>query len=103
GLSTSVFALIDTMRNPRSPFRDVDHFYAAFVVQRSHDGPSRGDGAAAIRGLKGVVGTATARFAQEDVEIGDGVQHRYVGYARPGLFSLFEVRPRRGRLPTDDE
>ncbi len=103
GLSTSVFALIDTMRNPRSPFRNVDHLYAAFMVQRSHDGPSRADGEQAIRALTGVMGIASVRFATEDVEIGDGVEHRDVGYAGPGLFSLLEVRPRRGRLPTDDE
>jgi putative ABC transport system permease protein len=103
GLSTSVFALIDSMRHPRSPYRDVDQLYVVFVYQFSRQGPSSADVEQALRGLKGVAGVASARAVTADIEVGDGVVRANVVHARPGYFPILEIRPRRGRLPTADD
>ncbi len=103
GLSTSVFALIDAMRNPRSPFGDIDHFYQVYAVRRSKEGPTRTESEAAIKNIRGIAQVSSARFVPVDVEIGEGVSHRTVVYARPELFPMLQVRPRRGRLPSADD
>jgi putative ABC transport system permease protein len=100
GLSTSVFALIDAMRNPRSPFGDIDHFYTVYALQRSKDGPRRAELEAAVGSVRGIEQVSSARFVGSDVEIGDGVTHHTVVYARPELFPMLRVSPVRGRLPT---
>ena len=103
GLSTSVFALIDAMRNPRSPFSDIEHFYSVYVLQRSKDGPSRIEREADIKNIRGIEKVSSARLVPTDVEIGEGVSHRTIVYARPELFPMLQVHPRRGRLPSAED
>jgi putative ABC transport system permease protein len=99
GLSTSVFALIDAMRNPRSPFGDIDHFYTVYALQRSKDGPRRAELEAAVGSVRGIEAVSSALFVGSDVEIGEGVTHHTVIYARPELFPMLRMSPDRGRLP----
>lgn len=105
GLSTSVFALIDSMRHPRSPYANVDQLY---VVQlgfqyRNATGPRRGDVEEALAGLRGVTEHASGRYAFEQVEFNDGGERRGVLYTRGDFFGVLGVRPRIGRLWSDDD
>jgi predicted permease len=107
GLSTSVFALIDAMRHPQSPYSNVDQLYAIqLVVYRSGPGgssPNRRDVTDAIAGLRGVSARSTARYASESVEFPDGGERRGILYARPGFFEVLGVQPRLGRLWTAED
>src|ERR1017187_4280005 len=54
GLSTSVFALIDSMRRPESPYRRVDQLYTVQLGLSFMFGPDHRDVEDAIAGLRGV-------------------------------------------------
>jgi predicted permease len=104
GLSTSVFALIDSMRNPESPYSKVDQLYGItlrlFAAGPGGARPSRRDAAEAIAGLRGVTSRSSARYDFQPVEFPDGGERRGILYTQPGFFEVLGVRPRLGRLWT---
>jgi predicted permease len=99
GLSTAVFAFMDAMTHPASPYGHVDRLRYLFVGGRSKLWPSRAEMEGAWHQLSGVAQLATATWTYQDVEAGESVEHVDVAYTRPGLFELLELRPRLGRLP----
>ncbi len=102
GLSTSVFALIDAMRHPASPYRDVDKLYEAELRLGAGPNPTRQQVDEALTGMQGVTAHATSRYvANTLLEFGDGVEHGGVAYTHPGFMEILGVRPRIGRLSTD--
>ncbi len=103
GLSTSVFALIDAMTHPNSPFRDVDRLYSIGVYGKAPVMPSSKDVRDALAALPAVEGIETATWSWVDVEAGETVGNMSVSYVSVDFFKLMGVRPRIGRLPTPEE
>jgi hypothetical protein len=103
GLSTSVFALIDSMRHPESPYSNVDQLYTVQLGISFRSGPSRGDFESAIESLRGVAARASGRYQYEQVEFNDGGERRGILYTRGDIFGVLRVRPRIGRLWTEDD
>lgn len=107
GLSTSVFALIDSLRHPESPYAKVDQLYGVTLrVLRSGPGgaaPSRTDIADALASLRGVTARSSARYDFQPIEFPDGGERRGILYARAGFFEVLGARPRLGRLWTADD
>src|ERR1035437_8992156 len=93
GLSTSVFALIDSMRHPQSPFAKVDQLYGILLFVGSTN-PSRRDVEEALAGLSGVIARSSWRYEYGPIEFNDGGERRGVAYTRPGFFELLGARPR---------
>jgi putative ABC transport system permease protein len=105
GLSTSVFALIDSMRHPQSPYSNVDELYSILLIVGGPVGasPSHRDVSDAIAGLRGVSARSSSRRDFESVEFPDGGERRGILYTRPGFFDVLGVRPRLGRLWNADD
>jgi predicted permease len=103
GLSTSVFALIDSMRHPESPYAKVDQLYTIQLGLSFMFGPDRHDVEDAIAGLRGVAAHASARYKYEQVEFNDGGERRGILYTRGDFFGVLGVRPRIGRLWSEDD
>lgn len=103
GLSTSVFALIDSMRHPESPYTKVDQLYTIQLSLSFRYGPSRPDVEEAIAGLRGIAARASARYEFDQVEFNDGGERRGIFYTRGDFFGVLGVRPRIGRLWTEDD
>ncbi len=105
GLSTSVFALIDSMRHPQSPYSDVGELYSVFLGVSGPVGasPSHRDVSDAIAGLRGVSARSSSRRDFQAVEFPDGGERRGILYTRPGFFDVLGVRPRLGRLWNADD
>lgn len=104
GLSTGVFAFMDALTHPESPYRDVSRLFMVHISGRSRvGGPSRLEIEEALRGLSSVAGLATAGMHYTDVEAGGAVERIGVEFPRSGFFELMDVRPRIGRLPSMGE
>ncbi|MFI5245089.1 MAG: ABC transporter permease, partial [Gemmatimonadales bacterium] len=103
GLSTSVFALIDTMTHPRSSFRHVEELFELHVfgsAQSRVPSDAVREGLAAIPEVAGVTSTSWDR---DELEVGQTAAFASFSRTPPGFFDLLGVRPRLGRLPTTDE
>ena len=98
GLSTSVFALIDSLRHPESPYHSADQLYSITLrVLRSGPGgaaPSRTDIADALASLRGITARSSARYDFQPIEFPDGGERRGILYTRPGFFEVLGARPR---------
>lgn len=103
GLSTAVFAFIDSMTHPASPIRDVGRVYEIRIFARAGQGPSRSDYERTIADVEGIERTASAKWAWEYVEAGNAHERMFVAEARAGFFDLLAMTPRIGRLPRTDE
>jgi putative ABC transport system permease protein len=107
GLSTSVFALIDSMRHPESPYARVDQLYTItlrlFAAGPGGSMPTTRDVAEALAGLRGVAARSSARYDFTPVEFPDGGERRGILYTRPGFFEVLGVQPRIGRLWTAED
>jgi predicted permease len=104
GLSTSVFALIDAMRHPESPYARVDQLYAITLrVGVGGSNPSRRDVEDAIASLRGVTARTSSRYDYQPVEFPDGGERRGIAYTRSGFWDVLGVRPRIGRLWNADD
>src|ERR1019366_4204159 len=99
GLSTSVFALIDSMRHPESPFRKVDQLYTINTRLWSQPYPTRRDVDEGIASLTGLTGHSSSRFDYTNIEFNDGGERQGILYTRSGFFEVLDVHPRIGRLP----
>jgi predicted permease len=102
GLSTSVFALIDSMRHPQSPFAKVDQLYGILLFVGGTN-PSRRDVEEALAGLRGVTARSSWRYEYGPIEFNDGGERRGVAYTRAGFFEVLGARPRLGRLWNADD
>ncbi len=100
GLSTSVFALIDSMRHPESPYRSVNQLYLISTRLWGQPYPTRHDLDEAIASLTGLSGRSSSRFDYTNVEFNDGGERQGILYTRERFFDVLGARPRIGRLPT---
>jgi putative ABC transport system permease protein len=103
GLSTSVFALIDAMRHPTSPFRSVDQLYQVTLGIRGRPNPGRHDVEEGLSSVKAISGHSSSWFENARVELNDGMEKLGVAYTRDGYFDVLGLRPRVGRLPSAAE
>src|SRR5271170_3595753 len=62
GMSTSVFALIDAMTHPVSPYRDVDQLFEVNVFGSAKISPSATDMREALAGIAGIETLATVTW-----------------------------------------
>ncbi len=98
---TSVFALIDAMRHPESPFRAADQLFdVAFYRMGAISGPTRHDVDEALANLNGVSERSSYRYDYLPVETNTGGERRGVMYTRPGFFKVLGLQPRVGHLPS---
>jgi predicted permease len=102
GLSTSVFALIDSMRNPESPYRRVEQLYQIGLYVGATN-PSQRDVQEALAGLRGVTARTSWRYDRVPVEFSDGGERSGVLYTRAGFWDVLGVYPRVGRLWNDGD
>src|ERR1035437_7400284 len=100
GLSTAVFAFMDAMTHPASPYRNVDQLYEVVLMGRSKIAPSRREIEGALHSLNGVAQLVTISVSYTDVEAGESVERVSIVYPGAGVFDMLDVRPRLGRLPT---
>ncbi len=103
GMSTSVFALIDAMTHPVSPYRDVDQLFEVNVFGSAKISPSAADMREALAGIAGIEKLATVSWGYPDVEAGDQLSKVGVAQTHSGFFEMLGARPRLGRIPSPDE
>ena len=88
GLSTSVFALIDTMTHPRSPFSNAEQLWELHVsgiAQLGLPPNALREGLAAIPGIAGVTSTD---FAGDDIEANQRIEYVRYSHTPPGFFQF---------------
>jgi predicted permease len=100
GLSTSVFALIDSMRHPEAPYGHVEQLFSVRLLV-GQTNPSARDVETALEGLRGVTARTSWRSDYVPVEFSDGGERHSVAYTRPGFWQVLDVRPRLGRVWTN--
>src|ERR1019366_8063081 len=100
GLSTSVFALIDSMRHPESPFAKVDQLYMIDLRSWGSQFPTQTDVDQGIVSLRGLAGHSSTRFQYSAVEFPAGGELHGILYTRAGFFEVLGVQPRLGRVPS---
>ena len=103
GMSTSVFALIDAMTHPVSPYAHPEQLFEVRVFSGVRLGPSASelhDGLAGIPGIESVTNTGSSWL---DVEAGESVTKVEVGLTGNDFFGVLGAHPRLGRLPSPDE
>lgn len=103
GMSTSVFALIDAMTHPVSPYRHVEQLYEVRVFGSARISPPARDVRDAVAGIPGVEAVTSTGTGWQDVEAGESVNREELAFPRSGFFELFGAHPRIGRLPSREE
>jgi putative ABC transport system permease protein len=103
GMSTSVFALIDAMTHPVSPYSHVEQLFNVQVFGNARISPSAKDVQDALSGIPGIAKFTTATWSWLDVEAGGSVAKIAIAHTRPGFFELLGAHTRIGRLPSPDE
>src|ERR1019366_7217782 len=94
GLSTSVFALIDTMTHPRSPFYHAEQLWELHVSgsgQLKLPPDALREGLAAIPGIGGVT---SSDFDGDDIDAGQRIEFVRFSHTPPGFFQLLGAHPR---------
>lgn len=100
GMSTSVFALIDAMTHPVSPYRDVDRLFEVRVFGNAKVSPPAEDIRSAVEGIPGIASIGFASWSYVDVQAGESVSKVSISHTRPGFFETLETQARIGRLPS---
>ena len=103
GMSTAVFAFIDAMRHPESPFRDASQLYEVRIFGNARVSPSAQEVREALAGISGIARIANMSFTYDDVEAGESVNKVPVAHARPGFFDVLRPKLRLGHLPSGAE
>jgi putative ABC transport system permease protein len=103
GMSTSVFALIDAMTHPVSPYTHDEQLFEVRVFGTAKVFPSPADVLAGLAGIPGIDGMALTGTGWGDVEAGESVIRVGLAYPRRGFFEVLGVHPRLGRLPSPAE
>ena len=103
GMSTSVFALIDAMTHPNSPYSHVEQLFNVRVFGNARISPSAKDVRDALASIPGIARLTTATWSWLDVEAGASVSKIAISHTRPGFFELLGARTRLGRLPSPDD
>jgi putative ABC transport system permease protein len=103
GLSTSVFALIDAMTHPNSPYSHVEQLFEVRLFGGSRIRPSSRDLLDALAAIPGVDRVSEASMSYRDVETNESVPNAMISRPSHGFFELLGVHPRIGRLPTQRE
>ena len=86
GLSTSVFALIDAMTHPASPYDHVEQLFEVRVFGNAKISPSARDIREALKGIDGIAQMGGSRWTYSDVQAGDAVSKVGVAHAGPAFF-----------------
>ncbi|HEY2850885.1 MAG TPA: ABC transporter permease [Gemmatimonadaceae bacterium] len=103
GLSTSVFALIDAMTHPESPYTHVEQLFEVRVFGNAKVSPSARDIREALKGIDGIARMTMATFTFSDVQAGDAVSKVAASHVQPEFFETLGAHARLGRLPSVDE
>lgn len=103
GMSTSVFALIEAMTHPVSPYSHVEQLFEVEVFGNARVSPSVADVQASLAGIHGIAQLATATIGYTNVEAGESVAKVAISHTRPGFFEMLGAHARLGRLPSADE
>ena len=103
GLATTVFALIDSLTHPESPYRDVDRVAGLLIFHRDGKGPSAMVAESTLRSIPGVREVATVETRYSRVNAGGVLDQLFVARPLTGFFDLVGVETRLGRLPTAAE
>lgn len=99
GLTTTMFAVLDAVMHPQTPYKDPDRLYR--VMQRG-DGSSRRmtawDRYAALKnGWQSFEGMAAAALGNPTIQVGSREQGGTVTFVTPNFFALLGARPLLGR------
>ncbi len=103
GMSTSVFALIDAMTHPVSPYARSEQLFEVRVFSFVRVGPSAAEIHDGLAGIPGVEAVTSAGSSWLDVEAGESVVKVEVAATGNGFFQLLGAHPRLGRLASPDE
>lgn len=103
GLSTSVFALIDAMTHPNSPYRHVEQLYEVHVFGSARIRPSSRELFDALGAIPGVTGVTSVGLTFDYIEAGQSTDLLPYAHTPPGFFELLGARARIGRLPAPSE
>jgi predicted permease len=103
GLSTGVFALIDSVRHPRSPIRDVGQVYELRARTTALHAPRQETFDSAFARMRGVQSLAWMNIDFTEVEAAETVERTTVAHVGPGFFGLLGVPAKLGRLLGDSE
>lgn len=103
GMSTAVFAFIDAMRHPESPYRDAAHLYEVRIFGNARVSPSVQEVREALAGISAIARVASMSISYDDVEAGESVNKVPVAHPREGFFDVLQPKLRFGRLPTAGE
>ena len=103
GMSTSVFALIDAMTHPVSPYTRGEQLFEVRVFGTAKVMPSPDDVRNGLAGVPGIDGIALTGTGWADVEAGESVNRVALAFPRNAFFEVLGVHPRLGRLPSPSE
>src|ERR1035437_8593396 len=103
GLSTSVFALIDTMTHPRSAYRHVEELFELHLFGSAQVRLPPGVLREGLANIPGIAGVTSTDFDGSDIEAGQIIEFARISYTQSGFFDFLGARPRLGRLPTTGE
>ncbi len=103
GMSTAVFAFIDAMRHPDSPFRDAAQLYEVRIFGNARLSPSAQEVRDVLAGISGIARVANMSFTYDDVEAGESVNKVPVAHERPGFFDVLQPKLHFGHLPSAEE
>ena len=103
-LSTTTFAVVDSMIRPHIPIPDLDRVFVRWLrLGNQKNPPSTGEQLRALRSLPGVEGVGVISSQQRRVMV-EGVE-RYTTFTgvTSDFLDLLHVRPDSGRMPTGEE
>ncbi len=103
GMSTSVFALIDGMTHPVTPYAHDEQLFEVRVFGTAKVMPSTKDVSDALVGIPGIARITTAGLNWLDVELAESLVKLQVSYIGPDFFELLGAHARLGRLPSLDD
>jgi predicted permease len=103
GMSTSVFALIDAMTHPASPYTHDEQLFEVRVFGTAKVSPSANEVRDAVAGIPGIDAISSSGNSWRDVEAGESVNRVVIGLAQSGFFEMLGAHPRIGRLPSPAE
>ena len=104
GLSTAVYALLDAVTHPTSPYREVDRLLRVrFMFHGAREQPTLQGLRDAVGKLRGVEGAAAFEADAPLMQFGVTSENAHGLSVGADYFALLGLRPRLGRLLTDHE
>ena len=104
GLCTSSFLFIDSIRNPHLPYSDPDRlFFPVLRLGNQRTPPSLAELQRSVTLLPAIERVAVSASDRENVGVRGDLVSFMVTRTSNGFFDAIGIRPRLGRLPTDEE